>query len=297
MEDKEIVEPSAELLARIQGAIGIKPIRWASISKGYTTAERYVITLEDGSSIFAKVATDEDTAQWLRNEYRVYGALRADFLPELLAWEDTELPLLILEDLSKGFWPPPWSQERITNVFETLKNIAAIEPPPETPSVRRLFKDFSGWEEIKRDPSGFLGLGLVSPRWLDAALPALVRAEQGANLEGNALLHMDVRSDNICFAGGRTLLVDWNWASVGPSQFDLIAWLPSLHSEGGPAPWEITLDEPELIVLTAGYFASRAYKPPLKEGSTIRQLQLTQLKSALPWAARALKLPMPESVA
>ncbi|MFY9463075.1 MAG: phosphotransferase [Candidatus Sungiibacteriota bacterium] len=264
--------------------------------KGYTTAERYVVQLENDSSVFVKAATDEDTAQWLRNEHRIYGAIKADFLPKLLAWEDGERPLLILEDLSAGFWPPPWSQERIARVIDTLKKIAAAKPPSGTPPLETFFKNQLGWEQVAADPSGFLGLGITSPQWLAKALPVLIKAERDADFSGDALVHMDVRSDNICFLGDRTLLVDWNWASVGTPRLDLIAWLPSLYSEGGPAPWDMTLDEQELIAVAAGYWASHAYLPLPREGSTLRQLQLAQLKSALLWAARALRLPLPEPI-
>jgi len=288
------MQPSQELIQRVEKVIGAKPIAWRYVAKGYTVAERYVVQLENGASVFVKAATDDNTARWLRNEYRIYGALKADFLPKFLAWEDGERPLLILEDLSAGFWPPPWSREHIARVRDTLKKIAATAPPAGVlPAVGTFFEDaLGGWRGIAMDPSGFLSLGLVSSEWLATALPILIKAEQDADFSGDALVHMDVRSDNICFLGERTILVDWNWASVGTPDIDLISWLPSLHSEGGLAPWDITLAHPELIAEVAGYFASHAYLPPPRPGSTLRQLQLAQLKSALPWAARALKLPL-----
>jgi thiamine kinase-like enzyme len=54
------------------------------------------------------------------------------------------------------------------------------------------------------------------------------------------LLHFDVRSDNVCFAGDRAVLVDWNWAAIGNPVMDVAARLPSLHAEGGPPPEEIS---------------------------------------------------------
>ncbi len=290
------MQASQELIQRVEKAIGVKSTAWRFVAKGYTAAERYVVQFENGTSVFVKAATDDNTARWLKNEYRIYAALKADFLPEFLAWEDGEYPLLILEDLSAGFWPSPWSREHIARVRDTLKKIAATVPSAGIlPAVGTFFEDAAGgWRGVAADSSGFLSLGLVSAEWLATALPILIKAEQDADFSGDALVHMDVRSDNICFLGERTILVDWNWASVGTPHLDLIAWLPSLHSEGGPAPWDITLAHPELIAEVAGYFASHAYKPPPREGSTLRQLQLAQLKSALPWAARALKLPVPE---
>jgi Ser/Thr protein kinase RdoA (MazF antagonist) len=126
-------------------------------------------------------------------------------------------------------------------------------------------------------------------------LATLINAERTIRLDGDALVHMDVRSDNLCFHGERTLLVDWNWARRGNPAFDRIAWLPSLHMEGGPPPWSLTLGEPEIIAAIAGYFASRAFLSPPEHpaGPAIRTLQRRQLESALPWAARALGLPTP----
>jgi thiamine kinase-like enzyme len=149
---------------------------------------------------------------------------------------------------------------------------------------------FDGWHRIAKDRSAFLRLGLVSPRWLDAALPALLNAESAADLLGDSLVHTDLRSDNIFFHRDLTMLVDWNWACRGNPKFDLVSWLPSLHSEGGPPPWAFTVDEPDLIAMQAGYLAHRVATPP-HDNESIRRLQERQLRAALPWAAKALALP------
>lgn len=287
------MKPSKELIQRVEEITGSKPVTWNFIAKGYTVAERYVVKLGNGSSVFTKLATDQDTIEWIKNEYKIYGNLQAEFLPKLVGWDDGKFPLLVLEDLSSGVWPPPWSKDQIARVLNTLKKVATTLPPQSVPPLRQFAENLVGWREIAKDPSGFLGLGLVSSEWLNKALPALTKAEESANLEGNALVHTDVRSDNICFLGRRTLLIDWNWASRGNPKLDLISWLPSLYSEGGPPPWEITLEEPELVAAVAGYFAFHAYRPPHKQGPAIRQLQLVQLKATLPWACKALGLTMP----
>ncbi len=90
----------------------------------------------------------------------------------------------------------------------------------------------------------------------------MVEAETAADLKGDSLVHTDFRSDNIFFHRDHTLLIDWNWACKGNPKFDLISWLPTLHTEGGPPPWEFTLDEPNLIAMQAGYLAHRVSNPP-----------------------------------
>jgi Ser/Thr protein kinase RdoA (MazF antagonist) len=127
--------------------------------------------------------------------------------------------------------------------------------------------------------------------WLEAALPDLLAAEGAAVLDGPDLLHADVRSDNLCFQGSRAILVDWNWACRGNGRFDIAAWLPSLYAEGGPAPETILPDEPELAALLSGFWAAQAGLPPPPDASGVREVQLLQLRTALPWAARALSLP------
>jgi thiamine kinase-like enzyme len=110
------------------------------------------------------------------------------------------------------------------------------------------------------------------------------------------LLHFDVRSDNLCLRGDRAVLVDWNFACVGNPLFDVAAWLPSLHAEGGPAPDEVlppTDEVAEIAALLAGNFAARGPRPEIPEAPHDRQLQRAQLTTALPWAARVLELPPP----
>jgi hypothetical protein len=285
------VGPDPDTAERVHKLVASKPVEWRHVDRGYTVAERWVAKLENGTSIFIKKATDEDTTGWLRAEHRAYESLNGNFLPHVIGWDGAPDPILILEDLSGGFWPPPWSTSRVESVLQLLERLANTKSPGHLPSLAADPTVFMGWHGVAKDRSGFLELGLVSGRWLDHALPVLMKAEAAVQLAGDALVHGDVRSDNICFLANRTVLVDWNGASRGNPKFDLIAWLPSLHAEGGPAPWAITISERELITAVAGYFAYRAWRPPLKQGAAVRQLQLAQLRSALPWAAMALALP------
>jgi len=100
-----------------------------------------------------------------------------------------------------------------------------------------------------------------------------------------------VRSDNLCFRGGQALLVDWNWAVVGNPLIDVVAWLPSLRLEGGPAPWEIVSDSQGFAALTAGFFLSLAGLPAPATAPKVREIQRLQGEVALAWAARELSLP------
>ncbi|MEX1264725.1 MAG: hypothetical protein WEE66_12495 [Actinomycetota bacterium] len=133
------------------------------------------------------------------------------------------------------------------------------------------------------------------PRRPDGSL-ALGGDAAAARFTGDRLLHFDIRSDNLCLSDGRALLIDRHFACLGSPVFDLAAWLPSLHGEGGPVPEQIleTTDEVAAIAsLLAGYFGWRGAHPDIPDAPHVRPLQRRQASTALPWAARSLGLPPP----
>jgi hypothetical protein len=266
------------------------------VTGGYTHNVRVVATLRDGRSVFAKRAVDEVTAAWLRQEHRMYEALGdKPFMAELVGWIDSELPILVLEDLSAAIWPPPWDPAQVDAVLSTLTELADCQPPEGLPRLTNGEQPDDGWHRVLAEPSEFLSLGLCDSDWLNRAGPALCAAAWAAPLAGDALVHCDIRSDNLCFRRGSALLVDWNLASIGNPQIDLAFWLPSLAAENGPSPEAVMPDCPhELVAHVAGFFASRAGQPTIPYAPLVREVQRQQLRTALPWAARALGLRPPQ---
>lgn len=288
------MNPSVELQSRVEKIIGSRPVSWKCIKSGYTQAERYVMQFENGTSAFVKVATEKDTIKWLRDEHKIYSVLKAEYIPQVLGWDDGEFPILILEDLSAGHWPPPWTPEQIQKVFDVLKKLEAVKIEGDFTLLSTVKPELCGWQAISKDPTGFLSLRLVTPEWLENALPTLMKAESEIVLDGDSLVHTDVRSDNVCFLGDKTYLIDWNWTVRGNPKFDIVTWLPSLHAEGGPPPWTFNIDEPALITAFAGFLASNVYKQESRKGwDAIQALRLRLLKSALPWTIKVLNLPDP----
>jgi hypothetical protein len=287
---------SSNLSSRLSILLHQPVLHLERIQRGYTPTLRLRAWLQDGSTVFIKNAVSELTAGWLRQENHAYTYLAGkSFIPRRIAFDEGdakrgEFPCLVLEDLSTAVWPPPWTHEQIGKVIETLTEVAGCSIPALAPLNLNNYLQ-QGWQAIAEDPQPFLSLGMVTTRWLEQALPVLLSVDVAAALRGDALVHRDVRSDNLCFLGNRAVLVDWNLACTGSPRFDLASWLPSLENEGGPPPETFMPAVPEYAAVISGFFAARAGRPVIPDAPYVRDVQKAQLRSALPWAVRALGLP------
>jgi hypothetical protein len=267
--------------------LGLEPVR--RVEAGYTETERWIVARPEGGTAFAKLAVDQLTADWLRAEWRIYGRIKAPFLPRVVSWHDRDgLTVLVLEDLSAAHWPPPWRDGDVAALRATLADVAGTPPPADLPALEGMREELAGWPLVQDDPEPLLALGICSLEWLRRALPALVEAELEAPLDGDQLVHLDIRSDNLCIRDGRAILVDWNWLSRANADLDLAAWLPSLAVEGGPLPWEVLPGRGELAAFVAGVWAAVVGLPPPETAPTVRALQRAQLAVALDWIDREL---------
>lgn len=286
-----------ELAERVEAIVGQRVVAIDEIpgAGGYTPALRRIATLADGSTVFVKAAVDDLTAGWLRTERRSYEALGdARFLARYLGCDDT---LLVLEDLRHAHWPPPWRPGDLDRTLEALENMAH-HPPPDV--AGDLETDAGGmlrlWKAVAEDPEPFLGLGLCTREWFERAIPVLVDADGRGTLTGDALVHFDVRSDNLCLLDDRVVLVDWNSTSRGRADFDVHCFAQGVTVEGGPEPEAVLPDaDPLLVAMLTGYFAYSAPQPTIPNAPRVREIQLKQLRVCLPWAARLLGLPPPPS--
>ncbi len=289
--------PPEALLQGVEGLLGSRPVAWIRAAGGFTIAERWTLDLADRRRVFAKMATTKDLARRLRLEHRNMEVAPRDLRCEVLAWQDGEFPLLVVEDLSHGHWPPPWRAGDVDRVLATLERLWITPTPDFFVSAEVDRKVFSGWSKIAAAPEGFLSLGLCSPAWLDRNLATLVAAEKAAVLDGPDFLHLDIRSDNLALLEDRVALVDWNFACRGNRAIDLALWLPSLTLEGGPEPEAIAEVPGEYAAAWTGVLANGAPQPAPQGAPAVREFQLRQLSVALPWTCRALGLETPEGFA
>ena len=123
-------------------------------------------------------------------------------------------------------------------------------------------------------------------------------------MRGDALVHLDVRSDNVLIEPtGRVVLVDWPHACIGAPWLDLVVMLPSMALEGGGEPEELLvrsgLDAPRdavdaVVAALAGYLhrarAVRTHRgcPPSARSSAPRA------RWPLRWLRTRLGDPVPQ---
>ena len=262
METRQPAAAPSEISQLLALVLGKEPTRWYTPHTGLSRAKRFVVHFADGSSAFVKAAVDRSTEQELRTEHDILRSISGDFLPRPVAWIVTGVrPILVLEDLSAAHWPADhwpvaWRPGQFELLFHTLYRIAQVAPPATLPDAQAGFEP--RWPAIAANPERFLALGLCSEAWFRNAIGALIAAEAAVPLAGDALVHNDVRSDNLCFVGDRVVLVDWASARRGNAQHDLTTVLTTLPLEGGPDPYTILPNAGSWAAYHAGRSAWRA---------------------------------------
>lgn len=279
-----------ELMARIERLVGTKVESYRRIEGGYSPALRLLCKTTE-ASFFVKIGTTPSTSQNLGREIQNYNCLSGDFMPQLVAWENQESePILIIEDLSQQHWAPPWDERQIELTLAQINTLHNTRASMETYQQVHGTHD-ANWQTVATHPEPFLALRMADAKWLESALPRLIQYEESCPTAGDSLTHWDLRSDNICLTARRAIFVDWNGACLSNPRLDLGFWLPSLAYEGGPEPEKILPDAPEVAAWVSGFFAARAGLPEISDAPRVRMVQRQQLRTALPWAVRALDLP------
>lgn len=274
--------------------LGATPRSWKPLAGGHTLAGKARATLPSGSGIFVKWALGPEAAA-LQDEIGVLGAVRGSFLPQVVAWSH-DPAILVLEDLSSARWPPPYPPD-CEPLWAALEAKGQVEPPPDLPRLEDWPGSRDRWRRVLEDPEPFVGLGMVTDRWLSSAAADLVMAEESVRLAGTQLVHNDLYSANVAFSGDRAILVDWATAAVGNAELDAASAVLSLRVDGGPTVHPPLGNEPGFAAMLAGHNALEAPAPLpdwARPGSTMRAEQLGDLRYALAWASEQLGLPAPD---
>ena len=296
--------------AEVESTVGARVVGTQSGAGGYSPSFASGCDLDDGRRVFVKAvspAQNPESPDMLRREMEITRRLPPSVpAPRLLhSVDDGDWVVGIFEFVDGRPPPLPWNADDLAVVVAAIAQLAATETTPAIADIdtaeTRLSAMFGRWGVLAADPPGDLD------PWLGERLPDLVSLEAGWRdaVRGDALVHLDVRSDNVLLTAGGAVLVDWPHACIGAPGLDLLAMLPSVALEGGGEPEEMlrlasNLEpwEPPavdaLVAALAGFFLDQARKPDPPGLPTVRAFQRAQAEVAVRWLRTRLGDPVPQ---
>ncbi|GAA2968719.1 aminoglycoside phosphotransferase family protein [Glutamicibacter bergerei] len=202
---------------------------------------------------------------------------------------------LVLEDIPGSHPKTPWTRVELERVLDSL-HVLGSHPVPSTlthlPALHtEVAAEFTGWDRIDIDlPSN------LDP-WIADHLPRLQgSARTGLScLEGQSLVHSDIRSDNLLLTEEGAYIVDWPWACIGAPWFDALSVLINvrLHDAGfdvasvlGTHPVFVGLSAENIdgfLAGMSGYFIDGARQPAPSGLPTLRSFQQAQGEATIGW--------------
>ena len=284
--------------------MGARVIEATTQPTGFSPGLAARLRLEDGRRVFLKAvheAANPDSPEIHRREARVLAQMPAAApAPRLLWTHDADgWVALCLEDIDGRHPQEPWTERDLSMVVASLKEMAALLTPSpvktEDTAARAIRRAINGWQ---------VALGRGEDRLDEWSLEHLARlaeleTEAPRLVEGDTLLHFDIRADNLLIAGDRVYVLDWPWARTGPAWVDWVVMAPSVAMQGGPEPeafirrFDMSLASPPavdaVICALAGYLVVNALKPPPPGLPTLRPFQAAQGAVAIRWLRERLR--------
>ena len=126
----------------------------------------------------------------------------------------------------------PWTRPDVDRVLEAHRTMAARLDPSPAPVEQAgvMWGDwFSRWRDFARDAP----LARALPDGWASHLDELCEMEVTwpALTNGQHLVHLDLRADNILLAGKEIFVVDWAFAARGQPWMDVVCLLPNVAME------------------------------------------------------------------
>jgi hypothetical protein len=269
---------------------------------GFTPGVAARLLLADGRRCFVKAASGA-YGDWVRTAYRHEASVNEHLPPSAPAprmWthiDDGEWVCLIFDDVAGRLPSPSWDGDDLTRVLDAVDRSARALTPnpfPAAASVQDAFAAVLGgaWERLGENPA----LPAADP-WAAEHLPALIAREARwpDGVDGQTLLHLDLRRDNILLTPTEVMFVDWAWPAVGAPWLDLVCFLPSLAGRiashdpdavflsraAGQAAPPAAVDA--FLVALAGYWRTSSLLPPLAYAPLLRREQQLAADGAIRW--------------
>jgi Ser/Thr protein kinase RdoA (MazF antagonist) len=297
--------------AEIEALAGARVVSTETGRGGYSPSFASRCDLSDGRAVFVKAVSPDqnpESPRMLRREVEVTRRLPpAVPAPRLVDVLDDGHWIVGLFEYVEGRAPRnPWHRDELDAVTAAIARLPEATTPELRsflrPASEQLASTFGRWRAVAAEPPVDLDA------WVRANLDDLIVLDDRSldAADGDALVHLDVRSDNVLVAaGGEVAFVDWPHACVGAAGLDLLAMLPSVVLEGGGDPDEIlaragpanTVAPAEVdavVAALAGYFVDQGRKPDPPGLPTVRRFQRAQGEVTLRWLRSRLGDPVPQ---
>lgn len=300
-------ELPGSIVEEIEVFLGDQIISATTLPGGFSPGIAARIMTSSGQHRFVKAVSSEvnaDAVRFHQREIRVCTGLNA--IPELpvpaLLWsfdtEDSPWTVLLFEHIAGRQPAEPWVDVELDRCIDALNDLAARLTPapllsPDVEPVR-----IEGAAGSNPWPPLIGRLGNVSDQQIRQLTDLC--SDVPAALEGNSLLHTDLRGDNMLLGDdGRVYIVDWPHASIGAAWVDPLGMAPSVEMQGGPpaaeffARFEAARVADDNAVTTglaaiAGYFVSHSLKPEIPSLPGLRAFQAAQGKVSMRWLDQRL---------
>lgn len=263
------------------------------ISEGFGGADRRIVTLESGETVFVKIALNPKTTERLQQEIRIYKMLQAyhfSHIPQLLTYSPTQTAM-VLENLDKEEqweWSSSWTVDRLAKTLEAMDELAELKLNKADRAYLTkgdlhaidLAWESSGKASLKALHDRLSRLGLGDYKQIDF-IDLEKRAAHFIFINDH-LVHNDMRQDNCAWNPRlrQVKIIDWDWAQLGDRRIDIAALLVDVYKSGLNITdkFEHRLDNSALSWLANYWFKCAA--TPIWEGGD-DHLRDVQLQSAI----------------
>lgn len=284
------------------GVLGAPVVAARTQTGGFSPGVAARLTCAGGVTAFLKAVSstaNPDSPRLYRYEREVAARLPAHpAFPRLLdAYDADGWVALLFEDVPGGTPGLPWSPADLTRVLDTLTEVRTVlDPAPAVAddAAEKLGGLLARWAELAADPPADLD------PWVAANLDDLAAMARTAPASGTALVHLDLRADNILVTGsGRVCLVDWAQAVRGPAWMDVVILLLEVAAHGGHDVDRIVAGHPltrdvdpgevtQVVLAVAGMFEYKCRQPAPPGLPTLRAFQRAYARTATGWLRRRL---------
>jgi aminoglycoside phosphotransferase len=216
------------------------------------------LRLANGNTAFVKalgINIHEFSVQLYRTEAATMAHLPADLpVPRLLdVYDDGNWVALVYEDIEGHHPTVPWRLDelgRVEGMLATLTDSLHPSPWRDAPTFAEVNPTLmEAWRKLALErPSD------IDPR-LNWHLDRLIqeRTDLAAIVSGDALLHTDIRSDNILLtSSGGVVLLDWGWTCRGASWIDVVLFAMTVNAGGGADAEQLLIRHPAAANVPAG---------------------------------------------